>query len=64
MSTYNAVSSNNEIILCGDYHAAVTKPAISFDDYPTSWSNSLLHDRFIHIRIFVIVVSDEYPWSN
>jgi hypothetical protein len=64
MCAYNAVSPNNDIILCGDYHAAVAKPAILFNDYPTPGSKSLLHDRFVHIRVFVIVVRDEYPGSR
>ena len=64
MCAYNAVSPNNDIILCGDYHAAVAQPAILFNDDPPHGTKSLLYDRLIHIRIFMIVVSNEYPGSR
>ena len=64
MCAYNAVSPNNDVILRGDYHAAVAEPAILLDQYPPSRSKPLVRDRLIHIRIFVVVVSDEYTRSH
>jgi len=64
MCAYNAVSPNNHIIFRGDYHAAVAEPAILFNDYATSGSESLFHDGFIHIRIFVIMIGDKHSGSH
>jgi len=64
MCAYNAVSPNNDLIFCGDYHAAVTKPAIPFNDYPASGSKTLPHDGFIHVGIPVIVICDKHPGSH
>jgi hypothetical protein len=36
MGADNAVSPNDEVFLCGDYHTAVAKPTILLDDYPAA----------------------------
>jgi hypothetical protein len=64
MCANNAISPNNDIIFCGDYHAAVAKPAILFNDYSTSGTKSLFHDWLVHVQIFVIVISDKYAGSH
>jgi len=64
MRSDNTISRYHDIVLSRDYHTAVAKPAILLDDYPPSGRKSLLQDRYIHIKIVVVVVCDEYVGSK